>query len=92
MPGDIPRIFALEQLGDNFEETFTATQIPSGIRLTIVTIGLVLTVDDHKHGSLRLLVERFGLVPWQEPKRKFERLQAAYIGKLRISTEDEGSH
>jgi hypothetical protein len=76
--------FAIEQLGYNFVETFTAytdsNWQPSHRRHD--SVGL--TVDDHKSGLLRLLIERFGLIPWREPKTKFDRLQERYFATLQI--------
>ena len=76
--------FALEQLGYNFEETFTAYTDPNWQPSDRRHDWVGLTVDDQKSGLLRILVERFGLVPWREPKTKFDRLQERYLAKLQI--------
>jgi hypothetical protein len=81
--------FALEQLGYNFEETFTAYTNPMWQPSVHRHDWVGLTVDDHTLNLLRLLIERFGLVPWKNAKIKFEQLQEAYLGKLRVSTEDK---
>lgn len=80
--------FAIEQLGYNFEETFIAYTDPNWQPSDRRHDWVGLTVDDQKSGLLRLLVERFGLIPWREPKTKFDRLQATYGGTLQISADD----
>ena len=76
--------FALEQLGDNFEETFAAYTDPNWQPSTRRHDWVGLTVDDRKTGLLRLLIERFGLISWREPKAKFDRLQETYLAELRV--------
>jgi hypothetical protein len=81
--------FALEQLGNDFEETFVAYTDPNWQPMTHGHFWVGLGVDDHKRGLLDFIVDRFGLVAWQDPKEKFERLQATYLQRLDIPTEDE---
>ena len=80
--------FALEQLGNNFEEAFTVYTDPSWQPTENDHYAVGYGVDDHKRAILDLLTERFGLVPWQEPRVKFERLQATYLVRLQVPADE----
>jgi hypothetical protein len=76
--------FALEQLGYNFEEAFTAYTDPSWQSTEDDHFAVGYGVDDRKRAILDLLIERFRLDPWQEPRAKFDRLQSTYLSTLQI--------
>jgi hypothetical protein len=81
--------FAIEQLGNTFEEAFAvytdASWQPSERRHFWVGYG----VDDRQRAILDLLIERFHLVPWEEPRAKFDRLQTTYLDKLQIPSDTD---
>jgi hypothetical protein len=81
--------FAIEQLGYRFEEAFRAytdpNWQPSEDRHHWVGYG----VDDRKRAILNLLIEKLQLAPWQQPLKKFHRLQEEYLGRLIIPPETD---
>jgi hypothetical protein len=79
--------FALEQLGYNLDEAFSVYADPSWLPSEHRHFRVGYGVDERQRDILNLLIERLRLVPWQEPRAKFDRLQETHLSNLEIPPE-----